>query len=368
MVELTKVTGLVVVINAFNVVQRAQITRAVNFKRKAKVTLIATLISGSAGITAAYLGMGVWALVIQSMGNRSLVTIGFWLTSTWKPKWQFSTQSFKELFSFGLWALLSGVVQKLFDNIYVLAIGKFFPVAQVGFYTKAKQFQRMASENLSGAIGSVAFPVYSKIQDDKERLRNGMRKFLQHSLLFIIPLLLMLIVVAKPFIILLLKEKWAPMIPYLQLLCVAGVLYPIHMVNVQALTAQGKVRLTFKLNLIKNGLRLINIFVMYPFGVIYIIIGEVILSFIALFINTYFTNKMVNYGFWKQAKDTWKIIAGGIVAGGIAFLPNLTTDSLPILLLTGVLLTLGIFAGSQYLFNRKLFLSTIQLKNNFKKL
>ncbi|MFW5887078.1 MAG: polysaccharide biosynthesis C-terminal domain-containing protein [Bacteroidota bacterium] len=158
------------------------------------------------------------------------------------------------------------------------------------------------------------------------------------------------------------------MIPYLQLLCVAGVLYPIHMVNVQALTAQGKVRLTFKLNLIKNGLRLINIFVMYPFGVIYIIIGEVILSFIALFINTYFTNKMVNYGFWKQAKDTWKIIAGGIVAGGIAFLPNLTTDSLPILLLTGVLLTLGIFAGSQYLFNRKLFLSTIQLKNNFKKL
>ena len=367
LINLTRVMGLVVVINAFNIIQQALIAREVDFKRKATVTVTATLVSGSVGIATAYSGMGVWALVIQSMANRALIAIGFWITSSWKPKWQFSRQSFKEMFAVGSWILFSSVMRKIFDNIYLLAIGKFFPAAQVGFYSKAKQFQRLASENMAEAVSTVAFPVYSKLQDDKPRLRNSMRKFLQHSLFMLMPLSVGLIVVAEPFVILLIKEKWAPMIPYLQLLCVAGVIYPIHMVNVQALTAQGKTRLSFNLSLIRNSLRVLNIAVMFRFGVIHIIIGEVALSFIALFLNTFFIERLVAYGLVKQMKDIWRIISGAVIAGIVGYLPNLIVENLWILLISGVVLTAGVFMATQYLYNRKLFMDTLDLRNSLTK-
>jgi teichuronic acid exporter len=203
LIDLTRVMGLVVVINAFNVIQIAQLTRAVNFKRKTKVTLMATLISGTSGVTAAYCGLGVWSLVIQNMLNRFLITSGLWLTSKWKPAWKFSKESFKSMFSFGSWVLFSSIIRKIFDNIYILTIGKFFSASQLGFYTKAKQFKQLSSEQLSAAVGIVAFPMFSQMQADKVKLQLAMRKFLQHSLIFITPLLVTLIVVAKPFVILL---------------------------------------------------------------------------------------------------------------------------------------------------------------------
>ena len=364
---LTRVMGLVVVINAFNIIQQAQIVRDVNFKRKAKVTVTATLISGTAGITSALMGMGVWALVIQSMANRAFIAAGLWITTRWTPKWEFSFTLFRELFAFGSWILFSSVIRKIFDNIYILAIGKFFPAAQVGFYTKAKQFERLASENLAGAIGRVAFPVYAKLQDDKPRLRNGMRKFIQHSMILLVPMLIGLIVVAEPFVILLLKEKWAPMIPYLQLMCIIGILYPINMVNIQAMTAQGKSRLSFKLSLLRNGLRIVNIAVMYRFGVFYIILGEAVISLVAFVVDSWFSNRLVAYGFKKQTGDISKILTGGIIAGAIAYLPNLVTENLYILFFSGVLLTASVFLLSQYVYNRKLLMNTIELKNHFSK-
>ena len=363
LIEISQVMGFIIVINAFSVIQNARIVRSLDFNRRAKVTLIGTLIGGTGGVVAAYWGMGVWALVIQSMINRTMIAIGFWITSQWKPRWQFSIESFRELFAFGSWSLGSNVVMKVFDNIYVIAIGRFFPAAQVGFFNKAKGFQQLASEHLVGAISSVGFPVYAKLQDDKEKLRNGMRKFMQYTLVFIIPLLIGLIVVANPFVILLIKEKWAPMIPYMQLLCVAGMFFPLTVINIQALTAQGKIRLSFRLTLLQTGLRIVNIACMYPFGIIYMIWGEVVLSFVYFIITTRFIKQSVNYGIIKQINDIWKIITGGIIAGIIAYLPNFMTNNLPVLLFTGIFLTFSIFIGTQYLFNRKLFFNTIALKD-----
>lgn len=367
LIELIRVMGLVIVINAFNIIQQAQLTRDVNFKKRAKVTVIATLMSGTAGVTAAYLGLGVWALVIQSMSNRTLIAVGFWISTDYIPKWQFSRQSFKEMFSFGFWQLLTSLIRKVFDNIYILTIGKFFSAGQLGFYTKAKQFQRMASENIAGPIGQVAFPVYSKLQDNKEQLRNAMSRFMRHTLFFILPLLLTLIIVAEPFVILLLKEKWAPMIPFLQLLCVVGLFFPIHTINQQALVAQGKIKLSFKIELLRNGLRLLNIFIAYRFGIIYIILGEVVVSFTALWIISGYNHKYVNYGFWKQFKDIWLILAGGILAAVFAYTIGNFIEELLFTLIINILIFSAIYFIFSYAFNRHLLFATIELTKNLAK-
>ena len=367
LIGLTRIMGLMIIINAFNVIQRAQISRNLNFKRKTKITLISTMASGLAGITAAFYGFGVWSIVIQRMGNRLFTTSGLWITSKWTPNYQVSKASFKSMFSFGSWLLFSNILREIFNNIYKLTIGKFFPAAQLGYYTKAKSFQEIASRQWTQAVSSVSFPVFSQVQDDKQRLQQAMSRFLTHTMVFIMPLMITLLVVAEPFVMLLLTEKWAPMIPFLQLLCIVGFLYPLHSVNVQVLLAQGKSQLNFNLAMIKNGLRVLNIIVMYRYGVIYIIIGEVVLSFIALLINTYYTKKMIDYGFIKQIRDIAKIAIGAFLAGIITFGFSLLFDNYWVHLFGGTVLSFGLFASIQYIINRKLFLEIIDLKNFFNK-
>lgn len=365
--ELTRVAGLVIIVNAFNLIQMAQVVRKVDFKRKTKVTLIATFFSGVAGITAAYTGCGVWSLVIQQMTNRFLTTSGFWVTSKWRPGLNFSIESFKSLFSFGFWILAAGLIQTIFNNIYILMIGKFFPAAQLGFYSKAKRFRTIAAEEVSVAVGAVAFPVLSKLQDDKPRVKRAIRKFLMHTLVFVTPLIVLLIVVAEPFVILVLTEKWAPMIPFMQLLCVAGILYPIHAVNVQVLKAQGKSNLNFRIEVIKNSMRVTNIIVMYRFGVIFIIIGEIICSFLSLIINTYYTKKLLSYGMIEQLNDVRLILFSAAISGLAGYITIYYIENMLLKLFFGSVLTIALYVTLQYIYNKDLIFQIFKLKENFVK-
>ena len=365
--KLTRVMALIIIINAFNMIQIAQLTRAVNFKRKTKITLIAIIISGSSGIAAAYYGIGIWSLVLYQLANRFIITLGLWITSRWKPALQFSVRSFKEMFSFGSWVLASELIRRIFENVNILVIGKLFPAAEVGFFNKSQEIQRMTSSQFSNAISMVSFPIYSKMQDDKIQLENSIKKFLQYTVLINTLIVISLIVVAKPFVILLLKEKWAPMIPYLQLLSVAGIIYPLHIVNRQVIAAMGKSDYNFRITMLKIGLNVLNLFIMYRWGVLYIIMGGVIVSFITLFIYNYYTSKFVKYTLLKQLSDIKKIILGAIVAGVLGYLTSYKLENLWLTLITGGTITISLFNLFQYLINRKLRIEALNFNKSFKK-
>ncbi len=355
LVDLTRVLSLVLIINSFNIIQVAMLTREVDFKRKTRISLASTLGSGVLGILAALKGYGVWSLVIQQIAGRLFTTLGFWITTRWRPGLIFSGDSFRRMFSFGAWALASNLLRTLFDNIYTLTIGRMFPVAQVGYYTKAQQFQLLASQNLVSAIGAVSFPVLSRLQGDLTQLTQAMKKFMRSSLFFIIPLMTALLITARPFTLIFLTEKWEPMVPLLRLLCLVGILYPIHMVNVQALTASGRIRQGFTAELIKNGLRISNIIIMSRYSVIHIVAGEVMVSTLSLFVNTGYTRKYVGYGLLRQLRDMWELIAGGIAAAMAGYLAYRIAPSLWLSLISGVITVPTVFFLFQYLFNRSLF-------------
>ncbi len=364
LIELIRVMAIVLIINSFGLVQLVKLQKDVNFKKKTLLTLGSAVLATTAGIIAALLDYGVWSLVIQEVLRAIIKNLGLWIFYKWRPLLSFSIDSLKSLFSFSSWALLMGIVSSIFRNLYVLVIGKFFPIAQLGFYTKAIQFQKMISQQPSNAIGSVAFPVFSKIQDNKEQLKNAIRKFIQHSMFFIAPTAAIFFVIAKPFFLILLTEKWLPMVPYFQLLLIAGVIYPLHMVNIQVLSAQGKMKLSFKISMIRHMFRVLNITVMYRFGVIYIIYGEIFFSYMSLLINTYYTKKLVNYGFLEQLKDISIILLTSIVLTGIGVLimGEITNQYLKI----GVIV---IFIGSLYLIcmyylKRILFLDNLKIIKN----
>lgn len=364
LINLSRVMGINLIINSFSIMQIAKLTKDVNFRKKTLILLTSSVIAGLAGIMAALLNYGVWSLVIQGVVNASIRSLGLWIMYKWRPLFVFNFDSLKSLFSFSSWALMTNVIRTIFDNIYILVIGKFFPAAELGFYTKAKQFQGIVSKQASIAVGSVAFPVFSQLQDDKNKLKNAMRRFMQHTFFFIAPFSAILFVIAKPLFLILLTEKWLPMVPYFQLLLIAGILYPLHMVNVNVLSAQGKVNLTFLLEIIKNIFRVINIAIMYKFGVIYIIYGEIALSFLALIINTFYTKKFVDYGLFEQLKDISAIIIISMVLAGIGlfFIDIIESDYLKIII--EILFMVSFYLISIFYFNKKLFFNNVNIIKN----
>lgn len=361
LINLVRVSAIILIINSFSMMQIAKLTKEVNFKKKTIISLISTLISGTAGIIAALLNYGVWSLVLQQIIKALVNAMGLWLFYKWRPNLIFKMTSLKTLFSFSSWILLSSILRTVFDNIYILTIGKYFPIAQLGFYSKAKGYQGIISKQPSNAINIVSFPIFSKLQNDKVALKNSMRKFMVQTLFFIAPISITVIVIANPLIFVILTKKWMPMVPYLQLLLIIGLLYPIHSLNLQLLIAQGKTKLNFNISLIRNTLRVLNIIIMFRYGVINIIYGELFISLIALFINGYYTKKMIGYGIFEQLKDLFKIffISGIAIIIGFLFVAIVSNDYLKIVI--GILSTASSYLLFQFHFNKTFFIQSLDL-------
>lgn len=360
LILLTRVMAIVIVINAFNIIQRAQIIRNLSFKKLTTITFVSSFFSGIIGVTAALYGIGVWALVVQSLCSRIFISLGFWFVSDYRPKLRFSLYSFKKMFSFGSWLLFSSIFRTFFDNIYIFAIGKYYPVCQVGFYHKANQLTQISVNQLSISINNVAFPVYASLQDDKKKLKNAIQNFIKHSMIFIVPITALLIIFANPIIILLLTEKWAPMVPYFQLTCIASILYPINHINIQSIIALGKSGVAFNLEVGKNVLRFVNVLVNIKHGIINILVGEVVINMLFFFINALFCKKYTDYSIYRQIKDIWKIILGGILASMIAIFINIGINNNVLCLILGVFFFGLIYLFIEYILNRELVYSSIR--------
>ena len=313
LIPLTYFLSLNLIIGAFGVIQTNLLTKNLDFKTQTKVSMLAVLLSGTIGIGLALKGFGVWSLAVQSVSSTLLRTIFLWVFNKWRPSPELSFAALKELFGFGSRLLASGLLDVIFTNLYQLVIGKIFSVRDLGFYTRALGLQQLPASSLSTIVSRVSFPVFSMIQDDTERFRNALKKAVCFLVMVNFPVMIGLAACAEPLIIVLFTEKWAQSIPYFQLLCVAGLLYPLHVINLNVLKAKGRSDLFFRLEIIKKLLVVANISISYRWGVIGIIYGQVIVSIIGYFLNSYYTGKLVDYTSKDQIRD---------------FLPYLSVSSL----------------------------------------
>lgn len=312
---LTRVLSLNLIINAFGLVQTTLLTKHIDFKTQLKVSMIATFLSGTIGVTMAFKGFGVWSLVAQSLCSNLFRTALLWFFNTWRPSLVFSPRVLREMFGFGSRLLVAGLSDTIFQNIYLVVIGKLFSPAALGFYSRAKAIQQIPTANFSSIISRVAFPVFSTIQDDSNRLKGGMRKAVTTMAFVNFPLMIGLALVAKPLVLVLLTEKWAPCIPYLQLLCVVGMLWPLHVINLNVLVAIGRSDLLLWLEVLKKIIIVISIVVTYRWGIIAMIYGQIVVSVICYYLNSYYTGKLINYPIKEQVFDFAPYLAMSAVMG-----------------------------------------------------
>ena len=335
--DITKVVALAFVFSSFSGIQSARLSIAIDFKTKAKISIIVTILTGSVGLWMAYNGYGVWALVIQAVSWSLLRTILLWLFVRWMPKLVFSWKSFREMFSFGSKLLASGLLDTTYNNIYTLVIGKVFSSTTLGLYSRASGLAQYPSSNITGVLQGVTFPVLSSIQNETERLADAYKRFLRISAFIVFPLMVGLAAVADPLIRLVLTDKWEGAIYLLQLVCFSMMWYPIHAINLNLLQVKGRSDFFLKVEIIKKIQGVIVLCITVPMGIVAMCYGSVISSLLCLIYNTYYTQKLIGYGYAAQMKDLLHILVHSLVMGAGVWCIVQVFDSLWLQLVVGIL-------------------------------
>ena len=346
--SLMRALCLIVVVNGFAVVPKAIYTASIDFKTQAKASFIAVLISGIIGVWMAYNGYGVWTLVWQQLLNAGINTLLLWVYSKWHPKWQYSWQSFRDLFAFGSKLLASGLLDTLYANLYILVIGKVFSASSLGYYSQADTFTKLPSSNLTNILQRVTYPVLCTIQDDDEKLREYYRKLLRLSAFIIFPLMCMLAGVAYPLVELLLGEKWRYSATLIIPLSLTMMWWPIHAINLNLLQVKGRSDVFLKLELIKKIIYVVVLFLSIPFGLLFMCYTGIATSLICLVINTYYTGKLIQVGFLVQMRDLSGTFIVSMIMFVIVYMICSLISNLYIQILLGLLIGGSLFLSAIY--------------------
>jgi O-antigen/teichoic acid export membrane protein len=349
--KVLRVQGIVLIINAFCIIQNNQLTKFLQFKTLARINIASVSLGATIGILLAFLGFGVWSLVVRLLALSFTHCVFLWLFSKWKPLKTFQWESFKSLFNYGGLILLSNLVETIYNNVQALIIGRFFSSRSLGFYTQAKHLQEIPTISLSQIVNQVSFPVFSQLQTDRIRLKDAIKKNIKSITFLTFPLMAMLIVIAKPLILFLYTEKWISSVPYFQLLCVYGMLYTLNTVNTNIYKSIGRSDVFFLVQFSKRILSIGFIIAGLQFGIWGMMWAVALSGYLHFFINGIVSGKVVNLGLGEQIKDTFPYYILSIAAGiGTYYLSYcLVNMNNTFLLLVQITAYIAIYFGIAYL-------------------
>ncbi|WP_158774252.1 lipopolysaccharide biosynthesis protein [Cobetia sp. L2A1] len=345
LVLLVRIGGLVVLINAFEVIQGAMLNRALDFRTRMKAGIPGSVISGVAAVLLGWLGYGVWALVGQMLIAALVTTALLWWWGTWRPSWMFDMTSFKGMFSFGYKMFLSSMLDVVFVNLYILLVAKLFAASVAGLFFFAERLKELVINQLVTAVQNVTFPALASIQHDPALLKMAYRRILQVMVYLLFPTMLLLAALAEPLFVTLLPERWLSAVPYLQLMCIAAVMHPLSALNLNVLKVKGRSDLFLGLEVVKKVLICVVLAFTWRHGVMAILVGQIVVAVLSYIPNAWFSRGLINYSIGEQLADFMPSL---LLSSGIALATWLIEPYLPWSPVMKLLL-LSVLAGGLYL-------------------
>lgn len=303
LVSLNRVMGLLLIFQALSIVQYTILSRNIDFKTKTKASLISAIISGIIGIAMAYLDYGVWSLVAQQLSRQLIYSLCLWIYNKWWPKFKFSIDSFKYMWGFGWKLLLSGLLDRIWAQLYQTVVGKFYSPTTLGQYSRAKEYANIFSSNFSGIVQRVSYPVLSQVQDDPNRMVGGYRRIIKVTMFVTSIIMISLGAVAEPLIYCLIGPQWLQAAQFLPLICISMSLYPLHAINLNMLQVQGRTDIFLYLEILKKVIAIGPICLGIFISIYWMLVGAIITGIISFFLNSYYTGKRLGYSSWMQLKD-----------------------------------------------------------------
>ena len=348
---------------ALNSVQNAKMQREMQFKTMMRCNLIATVISGAVGVTTAFFGAGLWALIIYNLSNMAIVAICMMIAQKWYPRWVFSVRRAKELFGFGWKMLVSALLCSLYNDVRSLIIGKKYSTEDLAYYNKGFQFPDIFANTIDVSVQSVMLPVMSSEQDSIKRLNEILIKTLTLSVFAVTPVMLGLASVAKTLIPVLLTEKWNASIPLMCIFCFANLTLPIKTTNLSAVKATGRSDIYMKTEIVRRVIMIVVLLitVLCFDSVTVIAVGFALNAWLDAYIVVYAVKKLTDIGWFKQMRYIWKSLLAGVIMAGAVWmlngLPIFAVGRLVIQIITGV----GIYVALAALFKNEAYFQILAM-------
>lgn len=345
MVPMIRVLGLTLVISGLKNVQQAYVARNMLFKCFFFSTLGGTICAAIVGVIMAYMGCGVWALIVQNVINVTIDTVILWITVRWRPQAVFSMKRLRRLYSFGWKLLVSAILDTGYNNLWSLIIGRVYTPADLGLYNQGDKFPKLIVSNVNTSIDSVLLPAMSNVQDEREHVKNMTRRSIMTSVYIMAPLMIGMMSMAEPLVRLVLTDKWLPCVPYLRIFCITYMFWPIHTANLNAINAMGRSDLFLKLEIIKKFVGLMSLLITVNHGVIVMAYSQLMIGLICQVINAWPNRKLLYYRYIDQLKDILPSIVLAAMMGSaiypVCYLHLADSLILVIQLILGIIVYLG---------------------------
>lgn len=314
-----KILALKIPLSALNSVQQAYVSRNMLFKKFFISTVTATIVSGGIGVIMAYTNFGVWALVAQDLSNVITISVVLWFSVGWRPTFQFSFTRLKILFDFGVKIFVQTLFNTIYANIRSLLIGGFYSPTDLAYYTKGNQYPNLIVTNVDTAVSKTMFPVMSREQEDLTRIKLLARRTAQVSSYIMSPILVGFFVCAEQIVSVVMTNKWLPAVPYIRIVCICLLIRASQTAILQAIKSIGRSDVVLKMDIPVRILALFILMITIRFGVIYIAVSEIIIEFLALLIYSYYSSRLLNYGYLEIFGDFLKNVALSVIMGGMVY-------------------------------------------------
>lgn len=348
---LMRITALGFIYGPLGTPQSIILQRRLDFKTPTKIGIVCQIISGIIGIALAYTGYGVWALVLSYLIGGIVYLIMIWWAVRWLPRTRWSRESFRYLWGYGNKLMASQLLDTLYNNITPVFIGKYYSPADLGVYNRAANYAKMPSQNIYGLISSVTYPVLAKMQDDEERLSHNYRKMLKVTAFIVFPLMMGLAALARPIILVMITAKWEACIILLQIMCFSMMWWPIHAINLNVLLVKGESGKFLRLEIIKKIWGLSIMALTLPLGIIYFCGAGIVSSMFSLVVNTYYTGKIINVGYWRQMRDLMPTLVLSLVMFAACLSITYVIQDLWMQIFAGIITGAAIYLGGAILFH-----------------
>lgn len=322
---------LIIPINSFGLIQNVIIQKELTFRKTAMASIVSAIISGIVGIYMAYFGFGIWALIWQQIALNGSKTLLLIIQKRWVPVFSFSVKSIKEMFNFSVNLMLHSIVNTTMRNIYALVIGRFFPIAQVGYYNQATKFEEVSAGTISQVILKVSFPAMVQKKDDSIYLRRIYSKIFTTSIFVVAPLMIYLICVAESLFRLMLTDKWLPAVSYFQILCLYGMVLPALQISYSLYKLFKKGLMLLIIDSLRHLLVIASIIVTIRYGIGVMLYGLVFCTIVMTIVNLHRSGILISLSLSDQLNSILPIyFVAGIVGVFVYLLPKFESDLLNI--------------------------------------
>jgi len=302
--------------------------KELNFKAPAVRNLIVQLISAIVAIILAFAGCSVWSIVVQGILQTLLGSMLNWKLCSWRPTFDFSMERLKSMFGFSFNIYFNNLLHYCFTRGYDTTIAKVYTAEDLSYYNRAFSTVNLFISTATGVIDSTVFPVFSKMQNDSNRLRYNLRRFILVENLLVTFMMFMAFALTEPIFRFLYSSKWDAVIPLFQILCVWGLFVPLKSLLENTLKAVGNSRVILVNAVINKVLIVLILAIGWSWGVKYIVAAQILTIAVEVFVFSFYVNRKIVYSFFDIMRDILPTLTQLGVLFGFVFLIDMMVNAI----------------------------------------